>query len=99
MKSSDMNKKMMARIEVLYFPLPLVTWFVHTRSSMQNDPKGLSLSLSLPARATIRSTCLDSKHCKVGLCKFIIRNRCQLESSMEYEMDDRRSLNDDQMSL
>jgi hypothetical protein len=38
--------KMMTRIEVLNFPLPLVTRSVHTRSSMQDDSKGILNSSS-----------------------------------------------------
>ena len=40
MKSSNLSQKMIASLEDLYLPWPLVAWSVHTRSSMQNDREG-----------------------------------------------------------
>ena len=55
MKLSNLSHKMMASLEDLYFPLPHVTWSVHIRSSMQNDPKEGFCTLSLNAMIRLAS--------------------------------------------
>jgi hypothetical protein len=77
MKSSKIFHKMIASLEDLYFPLPYVTWSVHTRSSMQYDAGGGFCTLSL--NAMIRLAYFVFKHYRVSLCKSIICNRLRLE--------------------